>query len=492
MIIVLILFLLIPSLVTAEVYINEIDFNPAGTDTGYEWIELHNNSSESKSVEDWVLKEQGVNHKLNSTTAAGYTIPPGGFGIIADNPSKFLEKYPGFPGVLLDSAFSLSNTGELLELINGEGVSQFQIQYNPELGGNGDGSTLALLSSNWTKSNPTPGFKNEVFVTEETPAENSDVTETGSSATTPSQPPKSPVTETTVLTNKDSPPERQEGILVEVGAKKIALAGVSYTFTPQVTTDSGRVLTVYKSAWNFGDGQTSNKRNPQHIFSESGVYIGTLTVSYQKETTENMFEINVIEPKLVISSSKSENLVHLENLTNYTINISNFSIVNSTSRFLFPEGSIIKAQTKISIPASLLSITLDEKDTLRFQSPENLVLSDFNEFNRYLETDMFTAEPTTKQVTEKIPQQSAERYVYVPVYQNQEPEMETVQQEETSIHNQPSIVFEKISFASSTNPINTAKNSFESIPQEIFLVPILLIAALIFYLPRIKRYFLPK
>ncbi|EMR75197.1 Lamin Tail Domain-containing protein [Thermoplasmatales archaeon SCGC AB-540-F20] len=58
--------------------INEIMYNPAGADTGHEWIEIYNNADYAINITGWRLYEQGVNHTL-SLKNGSMEIPADGF-----------------------------------------------------------------------------------------------------------------------------------------------------------------------------------------------------------------------------------------------------------------------------------------------------------------------------------------------------------------------------------------------------------------------------
>ena len=94
----IILFLLIIPIVSAEVVINEIMYNPKGSDEGHEWVEIYSNGAVNLS--GWKFYEGGTNHTL--TLINGSWIIDD-YVIIVDNWSAFLEDYPNYDGNLIDA-----------------------------------------------------------------------------------------------------------------------------------------------------------------------------------------------------------------------------------------------------------------------------------------------------------------------------------------------------------------------------------------------------
>jgi hypothetical protein len=143
--------------------INEIMYNPAGADNGYEWIEIYNNADYAVNITSWRLYEQGVNHTLNLKNGS-MEIPADGFAVIADNHLNFLIDYPSYSGTLIDSTFTLSNTGEYLAIKNDVLEIIDEVTYVPQPGADGTGMTIEYKTDEiWEVSliyGGTPGARN--------------------------------------------------------------------------------------------------------------------------------------------------------------------------------------------------------------------------------------------------------------------------------------------------------------------------------------------
>src|SRR5580700_10683565 len=109
---VLIFIFLLPALVSAQVIVNEVMYNPEGSDTGREWIELYNAGQSDVTMVggsgkgSWRISD-GSNHTLtdpaspasggaSGTGRGSLTIPAGGYLVIASDPNDFISgEYAG-------------------------------------------------------------------------------------------------------------------------------------------------------------------------------------------------------------------------------------------------------------------------------------------------------------------------------------------------------------------------------------------------------------
>jgi hypothetical protein len=178
------------------VVITEIQYNPDAFNTGDEYLELHNISSQTVALQDLaeteiapgVFVDQVVSWSftegIDYTFPAGTQIPAGGFLILAKNPTAFNAHYAGIlpAGTPVLGPFdggSLSNGGEQIQLSKpGEQaygktrawICVEQITYDDEspwpAEPDGNGKTLQRIMpaaygndpANWTAGEPNPGL----------------------------------------------------------------------------------------------------------------------------------------------------------------------------------------------------------------------------------------------------------------------------------------------------------------------------------------------
>ncbi len=157
------------SFFVVSVEITEIMYNPTGSDTNREWIEIY--SWDLVNLSSWTFYEANTHHRLTpvntSNRTASFVFQ--GYAVIVDNAQQFLQDYPGYNGTLFDSSWSsLSNSGESLALYNQSGEVDV-VAYDKSWGG-ASGYSLEKIElgihSSWVASlqqNGTPGMQNSVF-----------------------------------------------------------------------------------------------------------------------------------------------------------------------------------------------------------------------------------------------------------------------------------------------------------------------------------------
>ena len=169
------LMFLVAQVALAQVSISEIMYNPQGSDTGHEWVEIINQGSASVDLAQSKFIEGGSNHGLISLQG-GTELLSGMYAIIADNAQTFLSDHIGFSGIILDSSFSLNNTtGETIAFKTPDGTID-TVSYTKEMGASEDGDSLQKVAGVLSGAIPTPGVLNagaEVPAIPEAPASSS-------------------------------------------------------------------------------------------------------------------------------------------------------------------------------------------------------------------------------------------------------------------------------------------------------------------------------
>ena len=158
-----------------QLLINEIMYNPSGTDSGREWLEIYNYSTSTSYAidESWRFND-GSNHQL-SIIAGNEIIEPAEYFILTADDQIFLQDYPDYEGTLIDTVMSLNNSADTLSLSVDSGQSFFATTTYQSLWGAGDNG-LSLerinLSDSWQESfmaGGTPGLINSTAPTNTPP-----------------------------------------------------------------------------------------------------------------------------------------------------------------------------------------------------------------------------------------------------------------------------------------------------------------------------------
>ncbi|HVV39374.1 MAG TPA: lamin tail domain-containing protein [Candidatus Paceibacterota bacterium] len=146
--------LLTPCIALAALQITHVEYDPPGSDTGREWVEITNKGDTAVDVSKFKFLEAGVNHKL--TLASGSALlAPGAAAIIASDPNTYLSDHSDSAANVFKSSFSLSNTGEELALVNASGTVEYTISYTAALKPAAAPAKKASTKTTTTKSKAT-------------------------------------------------------------------------------------------------------------------------------------------------------------------------------------------------------------------------------------------------------------------------------------------------------------------------------------------------
>ncbi len=339
-------FISLPCVADAQVVISEIMYDLAeGGDTGREWVEVFNAGASAVTLSDWKLFEAETNHKLTEVQG-GVNIPSGGYAIIADNATKFIIDWPEYAGMLLDSTFSLTNSGETLVLRNIDLVDKDTLRYGSDDGGAGDGKSLHRQSAGSTSVqalSPTPGSGLLIASAALASAIDMEDDEThvpAESATTPS-----------VLGYHVEP-----RIAAYAGKDRVAVVGADMLFEGRVFSASGEPIDAPRARflWNFGDGSTAEGRTASHGFAHPGKYAVVLDVSEGIDAAAHRITITA-EPARLTLGTLADGSVTIHNGTIREIDLSYWHVREGSRHFSFPKNTILFAHGVMTIsPRTML------------------------------------------------------------------------------------------------------------------------------------------
>ncbi len=139
----------------AAVEINEIMYNPAGADRGYEWVELFN--PDKLNLSNWTIGDL-----MSNDTLVAVKITNSSFAIIVENESLFNDSNASlyYAGPLIGNG--LGNSGDTIHLYSSNGSVIDSVNYNNSFA-NGNNKTLEKHNNSWSESlneGGTPGFNN--------------------------------------------------------------------------------------------------------------------------------------------------------------------------------------------------------------------------------------------------------------------------------------------------------------------------------------------
>ncbi len=317
--------------------ISEIMYDPAGSDTGREWVEIFNDTSGDIDFTSWKFNEAGTNHGITAYSV-DKIIRAGSYGVIADNPAKFLIDNPGYTGVLYDSSFSLSNSGELIVLKDNSLIAIDSINYSASIGGNDDGSTLSFINSSWTRGMATPGVVN----TEELIA-------TSTVSTTTSSLVISPVLSVAL-----------PDIFLLIPEKINAIAGADKVFSVKAVNSTRKEIDGLEYVWSFGDGGTKTGKNVSYHYSYPGVYNVVVEASGIGYFERNRLKAIVTAPQISIIESNvgvAGLYIDLKNNSQTEVDISDWILDINSEFYTIPKNTILSANSITKISGNSLGVS---------------------------------------------------------------------------------------------------------------------------------------
>lgn len=347
----------VSSFAHASIGINEIMYNPEGTDTNREWVEIYNAGSTPVNIDSWFFYENDIYHGLYPD---GFTtLNANEYALIVKNIDAARNEL-GSQIKFIKSSFSLNNTGELIALADENKTHIDSYVYDVNLGANGDGKSLQKISGSWLAASPSPGLVNNQSSASSTPVAG------GSSSTSSSSSSKQ-------TTKKTNPPEYKVVFKPEVIIPDIIVAQSDFAFGMKVLRQKGpynsRTMKGYYYI-NFGDGFFIESEKPiqqSYHYRSPGEYI--LTMEYYTsrlafnagDKPDAFFQkkIHVTANTINIVDSNHFKGVTLKNMTQKPIKLDYWRLSWKDYEYLFPRHSTISAGAELSIIYSNLGFSPD-------------------------------------------------------------------------------------------------------------------------------------
>ncbi|PCI29102.1 hypothetical protein COB55_02830 [Candidatus Wolfebacteria bacterium] len=391
-IIVSFIFLCAPLVGLAQVDITEVMYDLEGSDGGHEWIEIFNSGSEQIAITEWKFFEANTNHRISAVEGGIETITPGEYAVIADNIDKFNADNPTYTGLLFDSAFSLSNTGETIIIRDPDLVDSDVFTYTSDIGAKGDGQSLHKV--------------NGVVSARVVSLGSGVASETVIGTTTGVI---SEVNAAVLSSHSSSAP------LTKVVAKKIfsASAGrhrlASENAPVQFDADykKGKSNMSPRFVWSFGDGETLIGERVVHAYQFAGVYTVVLNAYQGNDHSVSRTKITIVEPKVNITSATRE-YVEITNSSKHELNLNDWMLKTKNTTFKFPTDTILEPEVPVKFPNKITGILYNFGKKIALHNPLNHALALYSvptvkEINEVLGTTTpNNPEDTVSRVTELL------------------------------------------------------------------------------------------
>lgn len=323
--------LLIPLITRAQVKITEIMYDPQGSDTKREWIEVYNAGSANVDLNSYFFFENNIFHKLVSQGSS--IIEPGEYAIIVDSIAEVIADYKDFIGKIFDSAFSLNNTGETISITNSNKEIIDTVAYTNQMGANNDGNSLQINNGEIISAGPTFGFENKTE--SETPAvseDNSTSTSSGGDSGSSSH-----SEQESISTYTTSAPFK-----IGIGRDRIVSINTPIEFFTQIS----KADIVPRIVWNMGDFTIIKGKKVSHMYKYEGTYEVIAQARHDGYTSVSRTEVTVIVPNITILQASST--LTIRNNSKNEINIGDFKIsFIDGSSYVIPQNTIIAGNTEV-------------------------------------------------------------------------------------------------------------------------------------------------
>lgn len=382
----------LPAYAHANMIITEIMYDPPGTDTNNEWVEVYNGGTDSVDLSKYYFHDAGPSgtaHGIKQVGSIPTSVAPGAYAIIASGGDTFAAANPGL--TVLDSSFDISDSASsTLVIAEDSGKPPVTIDdqavCDPTIGGNNDGNSLQKTDSGtWIAALPTPGAANATQDDGGTTAGGSTGGTGGGIGTT------NTATATAVPPPLPATPPPAPKITAHIIGKKTIISGIASHFQPAVTGYSGEMLSYGEFSWNFGDGMSRNDTKLadfDYTYEYPGDYIVNLDYysnpydTITPDATDRLL-VKVVAPETIISSVTPDGGIEIADNSSYEMDLPNWVLATSTGKsFTIPKSTFIISGKKVILGPKITQFTLaDTSGNITLSNPSGSLISAYPETN---------------------------------------------------------------------------------------------------------------
>lgn len=347
---------LVPTLVHASVTISEVMYDPAGSDTNQEWIELYNSGDTSVDIAKWSFSDgsSATKHGLNAPPKNGgvgtTVIPAGGYVIIADDATTFVSAFPSVSPVL-DSTMSLpdpkAGVAVTVTLYDADKTLTDSFVYVGGSNADNKGDSVQRSAAGIIPALPTPGVANAqtADTTDTTSTDTQTTTDTGSTTQTQT------TIQSAAVSSYVAPPVQT--LFADAGADRIEVVGADTEFHGRAYARNQTLVDNVRYSWNFGDGTTAEGETVLHHYSFPGKYAVTLSVAQDKNSGSDRVVVTA-EPAHVGFASYPDGSVAITNMAGRELDLSHWLVKSGVRQFMLPSESVLLPGASMRIAQATL------------------------------------------------------------------------------------------------------------------------------------------
>jgi hypothetical protein len=361
--------------------ISEIMFDPAGSDSGREWVEVYNGGSVDIDLAGHVLLTDGLSSSKHSLVAQGTSvIAAGSYGVIVQDVAAFKADYPNYAGVLFDSSWTglTASSGKTIVVIDSQSAVLDSVAYDPSIGGANTGESLQKNASGaWNAAAPTPG--SGAF------SGSAQTENTGTPATASSETPAATSTASSGTSSVVSVASKQPTLSrmrVELSVPSRAVVGVPVTMSVKVYGYSDELRTFGGTHFAFGDGGARDgaaSETVQYIYEHPGTYLVVLEYRanpFYRHDADVMARstIEVSASSVSIGKRFSDGSLEITNTSDREADISGWIVAPASDPyastvFHIPSGTVVLSGKKILLSHKMTKFTVADAEKAELMLP---------------------------------------------------------------------------------------------------------------------------
>lgn len=353
----------LPHSAHAQVVISEAMYDPPGSDTGAEWIELFNAGASSVDLTKWKFNDGGssTNHAFNVPPKNGgvgsITIAPGAYILVADNATNTAALYPSVANVI-DSVMSMPDPNKgvsiTLTLLDDAGASEDTFVYTGGTDADNKGSSVQRVSvsgSSVEVGAPTPGTGDLIR------SASNNQTNASSTATTSTQTTQQTQTIMAPVSSYVPPPVPQ--LFADGGDDRTVIVGADVEFDGRAYDRKQNPLdtNTTRFMWNFGDGSTAEGPSVLHHFDYPGRYAVVFSIANDRFSISDTIAVTGV-PAALHFSALPDGTATIQNHSGRNLDLSHWIIRERSgsfsAQFMLPEHSVVLSGETMRIGSATL------------------------------------------------------------------------------------------------------------------------------------------
>jgi hypothetical protein len=360
-------FIFAPSITFAQIVITEITCNPIGKDSEWEWMKVANVGNVQVDLTDWKI-DDGKHHILNE--------PPknGGRGTLIIQSNKeviFANKAENidFGDIVIDSTFSLSNSGDVISIIDNNGITRDVAEYKEK--------DVVEGGPCYKNTTGTPTIDSEAVAISEDPngsvlTENSDKNNEGNESLFSyfdSEEEDGAEYNNDKYVFESVTVQPPEDVHIRQIQNNTVMVGTDFSFNIEAYNELGDSVSG-ECYINFGDGgEIGEGCTSTHSYMLPGEYVVSVKLRDGELVDEMRFMVRVIKSHIVLrlhldKSKFGERYVEVYNNSDDILELNGIRLRIDKYYYDIPDNTVLLSHKSIKINESMFGIRLDSTDKI--------------------------------------------------------------------------------------------------------------------------------